>query len=98
MKSRTALMMAAALTAVTCAAAPASAQYKSQKEREDYVKERSGKIDEETKRATDRIRDGQRGMANSGATQKAIDAREAEGAARKKALQDHLKRKPGGPN
>ncbi len=98
MKSRTALLMAAALTAATCIAAPASAQYKSQKEREDYVRDRSKQIDDETRRATDRIRDGQRGAANSGATQKAIDAREAEGAARKKALQDHLKRKPGPPD
>jgi uncharacterized protein YxeA len=74
-----------------------NAQYKSQKEREDYYNKKVKQIDDETQRATDRMRDGQKGLANSGATQKRIEEREREGEERKKALKDHLQRKPGGP-
>jgi chromosome segregation ATPase len=72
-------------------------KYKSQKEREEYYNKRVKEIDQETERATDRIRDGQKGLSNSGATHNRIQEREREGEERKRALKEHLNRPPGGP-
>ena len=65
---------------------------KSEAERLKTLNEQKRKIDRETERRTDQVRDGQKGLANSGATQKKIEQIEREQNARKKALDAHYRK------
>lgn len=69
----------------------AAASQKSDAERLKYLNEQKRKIDMETERRTDAVRDGQKGLGNSGATQNKIDQIEKEQNARKKALDDNYR-------
>ena len=69
----------------------ASTSAKTDAERKKYLEEQKRKIDKQSERQTDRVLDGQKGLGNSGSSQKKIAEIERERDARKKALDDHYK-------
>lgn len=62
--------------------------------RKKYLEDKEKQIDREYQNKTDKVRDGQKGLANSGATQKKVDALEKERDERKKKLRDHYNKGP----
>ena len=67
----------------------ASADAKTDAQRKQYLDNELRKIDSQAERDIDRVLDGQKGLGNSGASQKKIAAIESQRDARKRALIDH---------
>ena len=95
MKSRT-LMMTLVLA---CLAFPGisaytpvqAAEQKTDAERKKYLDEQKLKIDRQAEREIDRVLDGQKGLGNSGASQRKIAEIERQRDAQKKALDNHYR-------
>ena len=68
-----------------------AAEQKTDAERKKYLDEQKRKIDREAEREIDRVLDGQKGLGNSGASQRKIAEIERQREARKKALDDHYR-------
>ena len=68
-----------------------AAEQKTDAERKKYLDEQKRKIDKQAEREIDRVLDGQKGLGNSGASQRKIAEIERQRDAQKKALDDHYK-------
>ncbi len=68
-----------------------AAEQKTDAERKKYLDEQKRKIDKQAERDIDRVLDGQKGLGNSGASQRKIAEIERQRDAQKKALDDHYK-------
>ena len=79
-------------TTVSDYASAASSDMKTDAQRKKYLEEQKRKIDKQAEDKADRVRDGQKGMANSGASHNRIEEIERERDAKKKALDDHYKK------
>lgn len=75
-----------------------AAEKKTDAQRKEYLESQKKKIDSQAERRADKVRDGQKGMGNSGATQNKVDEINKERDERKKALDDHYKNNPQGKN
>ena len=84
----------AAKTKATKATPKATSNKRDGEGRKKYLEDRERKIVREYQDKTDKARDGQKGLANSGATQKKVDSLEKERDARKEALRDHYNKGP----
>jgi len=89
----TLLLGLVALSGITASGSvqAASADMKTDAQRKQYLEAQKRKIDKQAESQIDRVRDGQKGLANSGASQKRIEQIEKERDTKKKALDDHYK-------